>query len=74
MLSYLREILTPISVNFLPKSINYTMTFPLRTKYISEKRLQNPWITTAVIKSIKTINNLYKDYKVGAITENHYKV
>ena len=48
--------------------------FPLKTKYISEKRLNNPWITTNVIKSIKTKNNLCKDYKVGAVTENQYKL
>ena len=35
--------------------------------------MDKPWITTNVIKSIKTKNNLYKDYKVGAITESHYK-
>lgn len=47
--------------------------FPVKTKYVSEKRLNNHWITINVIKSIKTKNNLYKDYKVGAITENQYK-
>ena len=32
----------------------YNKSFPIRTKYISEKRLNNPWITQAVINSIKT--------------------
>ena len=52
----------------------YSECFPLKAKYISEKRLNNPWITANVIKSIKTKNNLYKDYKVGAVTENQYKL
>ena len=47
--------------------------FPLKTKSISEKRLHNPWITSAVIKSIKTKNNLFKDYKIGIVTESYYK-
>ena len=44
-----------------------------KTKFVSEKRLRNPWISSAVIKSIKTKNNLYKDYKIGAISEAYYK-
>lgn len=51
----------------------YNKSFPIRTKYISEKRLNNPWITQAVINSIKTKNNLYKDFKVGIVTEDFYK-
>ena len=45
----------------------------MKTKYITEKRLSNPWITRAVIKSVKFKNNLYKDYKVGARSEEYYK-
>lgn len=51
----------------------YSECFPIKTKFISEKRLNNPWITQAVLNSIKTKNNLYKDYKIGAITENQFK-
>lgn len=47
--------------NFLNK-INelYNHCFPLRPKYISENRLQNPWITSSGINSVKTKNNLYR--------------
>ena len=51
----------------------YNECFPLQTKFISEKRLNSPWISQAVINSIRTKNNLYKDFKVGAVSENYYK-
>ena len=51
----------------------YYECFPLKTKYISDKRLHNPWITSAVLKSVKTKNNLYKDYKIGVVCESYYK-
>ena len=38
------------------------------------KRAQNPWITDAVIKSISNKNKLFKDFKVGAITYDDYKL
>ena len=47
--------------------------FPLKSKHISEKRLNNPWISQAVLNSIKTKNYLYKDYKMGGVTEAQYK-
>ena len=51
----------------------YNQCFPLKTKYLSNKRLNNPWITKAVLNSIRLKNNLFKDYKIGAISENYYK-
>ena len=52
----------------------YNESFPIKVKFVSEKRLNNPWITQAIINSIRTKNNLYKDFKVGAITEEYYKL
>lgn len=51
----------------------YNICFPLRSKTISEKRLNSPWITKEVINAIKTKNKLYKDSKIGVISEEHYK-
>ena len=48
--------------------------FPKKTKAISQKRKENPWISNAVVNSIKNKNRLFKDYKVGAITIEEYKV
>ena len=47
--------------------------FPLKSKLITEKRLNNPWISQSVLNSIRTKSFLYKDYKVGAVTEIQYK-
>ncbi len=51
----------------------FSKCFPIKTKHVTEKRLCNPWITQAVIKTIKTKNDLYKDVKIGAIDETYYK-
>lgn len=51
----------------------FNVCFPLHTKLITEKRLCNPWITQAIINSIKRKNNMYKDFKIGAITELEFK-
>ena len=51
----------------------FSKCFPIITKHVTEKRLCNPWITQAVLKTIKTKNDLYKDFKIGAIDETYYK-
>ena len=48
-------------------------SFPLQSKFITEKRLHNPWITQTIINSIKRKNSMYKDYKIGAISESEFK-
>ena len=52
----------------------YNDSFPLKTKFISQKRSQNPWITNAVLNSIKNKNKLFKDFKVGAISFEEYRI
>ena len=46
----------------------FNTTCPLRTRIITDRMLQNPWITPAIIKSSKNKNILYKDYKMGLIS------
>ena len=43
--------------------------FPLNTKVISEKYACNPWMTPAVLKSIRRKNKLFMDYRLGLIDE-----
>ncbi len=45
--------------NFLNK-INeiFNSCFPIQTKYVSEKRLNKPWISQALLTSIKTKKQL----------------
>ncbi len=60
--------------NFLLK-INeiFNSCFPIQTKYVTEKRLSKPWISQALLTSIKTKNNMYRDFKTGIIPEHKYK-
>ena len=51
----------------------YDECFPIVSKRISEKRLNSPWINQEIINAVKTKNKLYKDFKVGAVTEAQYK-
>ena len=45
----------------------YKNSFPLRTKVVSEKRLNKPWISTAILNSIRTKSNYFKLFKQGII-------
>ena len=47
--------------------------FPMRTKTISNKRLQCPWMTTRLIKCIRMKHWLYNKVKFGIISLEMYK-
>ena len=51
----------------------YNKCYPLKTKFISTKRLQNPWITNGILNSIKHKCHLFKMHKLGTISHNYYK-
>ena len=42
---------------------NFNSSFPIIEKRISDKRFQNPWMTAALLTSVKRKNHLYKLYK-----------
>ena len=44
--------------------------FPKRTKLVGNSHLHKPWITPAILKSIKTKSNYFKLYRQGIITRN----
>ena len=46
----------------------YRTCFPLKTKFVSHKRLSKPWLTSAIIKSIKTKAHYFKLSKLGIIS------
>ena len=52
----------------------YNKCYPLKTKFISTKRLQNPWLTNGILTSIKHKCNLFKMHKQGLVSHNHYKL
>ena len=52
---------------------HYFSSFPLITKTLSKKRLDNPWLTDALLKSINQKDNLYKLSKSGIIPDTLFK-
>ena len=47
----------------------YRDCFPLKTKYISDKRKNKPWITESTMNKIKMKSNYYKQFKNGIISK-----
>ena len=47
----------------------YMESFPLKTKYVSSKRLSKPWLSSGILNSIKTKSRYFKLYKQGIIDE-----
>ena len=59
--------------NFVKKLTEfYNISFPLRNKQITEKRIKNGWLTEALLKSIDNSHILYRRYASGSITYNVY--
>ena len=50
----------------------YNKFFPVKVKNISCKRMSNPWITTGLLNSIRHKNFLYKQFKLGLISQVQY--
>ena len=51
----------------------YNEIFPIKTKFISDKRLKTPWISQAVLNSIKRKNILFNYFKIGSVPSEDYK-
>ena len=51
----------------------YNKNFPIKSKYITEKRLNNAWLTSGILKSIKHKCNLFKMYKIGTVSHETFK-
>ena len=51
----------------------YRTCFPLKVKFASHKRLRKPWLTSAIIKSIKTKAHYFKLSKLGIISNEANK-
>jgi hypothetical protein len=49
----------------------YCRNFPLKIKYISVKRLHKPWLSSALLKSIKIKSYNFKLLKLGLIAPNY---
>ena len=50
----------------------FNLSFPLLSKQISSKRLNNPWLSPAILTSIKHKNHLFKLSKSSLISRSYY--
>ena len=48
---------------------SYQSHFPLKTKFISDKRIKNQWLTNATLEKIKQKSHYFNLYKRGHITK-----
>ena len=46
----------------------YSACFPIKIKYVLNRRLCKPWLSPAIMKSIKTKSQYFKLYKLGIIS------
>ena len=50
----------------------YNNHFPIKTKNVSIKRIQNPWITSGLLNSIRQKNLMFKNLKLGNVNRLNY--
>ena len=50
----------------------YNISFPIKTKTLTSKRLSNPWLTSGLLTSIKQKNKLFKNLRIGLTSEDRY--
>ena len=53
--------------NYLNKQ--YCKYFPAKTKYLSNKRISNPWLTSSIKSLINQKSNYFKMYRMGIISK-----
>jgi len=54
----------------------YNRSFPMKVRFIGQKRLNKPWLSAGLMKSIRTKSRYFKLYKLGLISRelnNKYK-
>ena len=51
----------------------YNNCFPMKTKCLSVMRINSPWLSKGLLKSIDTKHSLYKRVKLGLYDINYYK-
>ena len=50
----------------------YCRNFQLKTKFISQKRFQKPWLSNSLLKCIKNKSKYFKLFKIGSISHSFY--
>ena len=46
---------------------------PIKVKYVTPKRLNKPWLTPAIMKSLKNKSKIFKLYKLSKVTRGSKK-
>ena len=69
------EVDVNINIKLFSESLNelYCKCFPLKIKYVSPNRLKKPWLTSAILKSIKMKSVYFKMYKRNELSTAYYK-
>ena len=62
-------------VSYFIETINllYRQHFPMKVKFLSEKRISKPWLTPGILQSIKTKSYYFKMFRLGQIDSNFLK-
>ena len=51
----------------------YMKIFPLKTKFLGNKRINKPWISSSIMQIIKNKSKYFKLNKLGLISDESYK-
>ena len=64
-----------LSMNNFEECLNdlHNNYIPIKTKKISRKRKMKPWLSSGILKSVKTKSRYFKLYKLGFMDETTYK-
>ena len=52
----------------------YYSSFPIEIKFVTAKRLSKPWLSKAILNSVKTKSKYFKLYRLGLISQMIYNV
>ena len=63
-------------INNLMGTINklYCQCFPIKSKFITQKRIDNPWISSNLKSKIKQKHEYFSLYKKGLLSQNTYSI
>ena len=50
----------------------YCSSFPIKIQFVTVKRLSKPWLSKAILNSVKTKSKYFKLYRLGLISQMIY--
>ena len=73
LISPSNDLNTNFNLFFDKLSDAYNKNFPIKTKTLTTKRIDNKWLTSGLLTSIKNKNHLFKQYRLNLVSEARYK-